>query len=45
MGAGAFAPAVVGAVADTAGFRLAFALLAGSLTVGAAVAVGLWVTQ
>ncbi|MFC7324818.1 MFS transporter [Halorubrum rutilum] len=44
MGAGAFAPAVVGAVADVAGFRPAFALLAGSMAAAALAAGGLWLT-
>lgn len=44
MGAGALAPAAVGVVADAAGFRLAFALLAGSMGLAAAVAAGLWAT-
>jgi len=44
MGAGALAPAAVGLVADAAGFRPAFALLAGSMGLAAAVAVGLWAT-
>ena len=43
-GAGALAPAAVGVVADAAGFRLAFALLAGSMGLAAAVAAGLWAT-
>lgn len=45
MGAGAFAPAVVGAIADRAGFRSAFAVLAGSLALAALIAAGLWVTR
>ncbi|WP_435072887.1 MFS transporter [Halorubrum sp. HHNYT27] len=45
MGAGALAPAVVGTVADTAGFRPAFALLAGSMALAAIVAAGLWLTE
>jgi MFS family permease len=45
MGAGAFAPAVVGAIADRVGFRPAFAVLAGSLALAALVAAGLWVTR
>ena len=45
MGAGAFAPAVVGAIADRAGFRPAFAVLAGSLALAALVAAGLWATR
>ena len=45
MGAGAFAPAVVGAIADRAGFRPAFAALAGSLALAALVAAGLWATR
>ena len=44
MGAGALAPAVVGFVADAVGFRPAFALLAGSMGLAAAVAAGLWAT-
>ena len=45
MGAGAVAPALVGGVADVAGFRPAFGLLAGSLALAALVAAGLWVTE
>ncbi|WP_418284255.1 MFS transporter [Halorubrum sp. DTA46] len=45
MGAGALAPAVVGTVADVAGFRPAFALLAGSMSLAAVVAAGLWLTE
>lgn len=45
MGAGALAPATVGAVADTAGFRVAFGLLAGALAIAAVVAAGLWLTE
>ena len=45
MGAGAFAPAVVGAIADRAGFRPAFAVLAGSLALAALVAASLWATR
>lgn len=44
MGAGAVAPALVGSVADVAGFRPAFGLLAGSLALAALVAAGLWAT-
>ena len=44
MGAGALAPGIVGAIADVAGFRPAFALLAGSMALAALVAVGLWAT-
>jgi MFS family permease len=45
MGAGALAPATVGAVADATGFRLAFGLLAGALALAAVVAAGLWATE
>ncbi|QUO47507.1 MULTISPECIES: MFS transporter [Halorubrum] len=45
MGAGALAPSAVGIVADAVGFRPAFALLAGSMGLAAAVAAGLWVTE
>mgnify|MGYP000474718435 CR=1 FL=1 len=45
MGAGALAPATVGAVADASGFRPAFGLLAGVLAVGALAAAGLWATE
>ena len=45
MGAGAIAPALVGGVADVAGFRPAFGLLAGSLALAALVAAGLWATE
>ena len=45
MGAGALAPATVGAVADASGFRPAFGLLAGALALAAAVATGLWATE
>ena len=45
MGAGALAPSAVGIVADAAGFRPAFALLAGSMGVAAVVAAGLWLTE
>ena len=45
MGAGALAPGVIGIVADVAGFRLAFALLAGSMALAALLAAGLWVTE
>ncbi|MEZ3168039.1 MFS transporter [Halorubrum ejinorense] len=45
MGGGALAPAAVGIVADAAGFRPAFALLAGSMGLAAVVAAGLWVTE
>ncbi|TKX76290.1 MFS transporter, partial [Halorubrum sp. SD626R] len=45
MGAGALAPSAVGVVADAAGFRPAFALLAVSMGVAAAVAAGLWLTE
>lgn len=45
MGAGAIAPAIVGTTADVAGFRPAFALLAGSMGMAALVAAGLWVTE
>ena len=44
MSAGAVAPAFVGALADAAGFRPAFALLAGSVGAAALVAAGLWAT-
>ena len=45
MGAGALAPGIVGATADVAGFRPAFALLAGSTAVAALVVAGLWATE
>jgi len=45
MGAGALAPATVGAVADASGFRPAFGLLAGALALAAVVAAGLWATE
>ena len=45
MGAGAFAPAVVGAIADRVGFRPAFAALAGSIALAALVATSLWLTR
>lgn len=45
MGAGALAPVVVGSIADVAGFRPAFALLAGSMGTAALVAGGLWLTE
>jgi len=45
MGAGAAAPVLVGGVADVAGFRSAFGLLAGSLALAAVVAAGLWATE
>ncbi|SDE97693.1 Sugar phosphate permease [Halorubrum xinjiangense] len=45
MGAGALAPSAVGIIADAVGFRPAFALLAGSMGLAAAVATGLWVTE
>jgi len=45
MGAGALAPATVGAIADASGFRSAFGLLAGALALAAVVAAGLWATE
>ncbi|WP_144799594.1 MFS transporter [Halorubrum depositum] len=45
MGAGALAPGIVGVVADTAGFRPAFGLLAVVLAVSAAGTVALWLTE
>ncbi|WP_066413985.1 MFS transporter [Halorubrum aethiopicum] len=45
MGAGALAPGIVGATADVAGFRPAFALLAGSVALAALAAAGLWITE
>lgn len=45
MGAGALAPGLVGGIADVAGFRPAFALLAGSMALAALVAGGLWATE
>ena len=45
MGAGALAPGIVGVVADTAGFRPAFGLLAAVLAVSAAGTVALWLTE
>ena len=44
MGAGALSPAAVGTIADVAGFRPAFGVLAGSLGLAAVVAAGLWAT-
>jgi len=43
MGAGAVAPAVVGYLSETAGFRAAFGLLATSLGSALVLAVGLWI--
>jgi len=45
MGAGALAPVVVGSIADVAGFRPAFALLAGSMGMAALVAGALWLIE
>jgi len=45
MGAGALAPATVGAIADASGFRPAFGLLAGALALAAVAAAGLWATE
>ncbi|WP_281194857.1 MFS transporter [Halorubrum sp. F4] len=45
MAAGALAPGIVGAIADVAGFRPAFALLAGSTALAAFVVAGLWMTE
>lgn len=45
MGAGAVAPAAVGAIADSAGFGAAFAVLSVSLAAATLVAVGLLVTE
>lgn len=45
MGAGALAPGVVGIIADVSNFRVAFGLLAMSMTVAALGAAGLWVTK
>ena len=45
MGAGAVAPAIVGVVAERAGFRPAFALLLAVLATALAIVLGLWVTQ
>jgi len=45
MGAGALSPAVVGAVSDIAGFRVAFGLLAVAVTGAAAITLGLLVTR
>ena len=45
MGAGALAPGIVGVIADVAGFRPAFALLAGSMALAALIAAGLWLTE
>jgi MFS family permease len=45
MGAGALAPGIVGATADVAGFRPAFALLAGAVALAALAAAGLWITE
>jgi MFS family permease len=45
MGAGALAPGAVGIVADAAGFRPAFTLLAASMGLAAVVAAGLWLTE
>ncbi|MFC5135721.1 MULTISPECIES: MFS transporter [Haloferacaceae] len=45
MAAGALAPGIVGTIADVAGFRPAFALLAGSTALAALVVTGLWATE
>jgi len=42
MGAGAVSPAIVGVLADAAGFRVAFGLLLATLGVALALAVTLW---
>jgi MFS family permease len=41
MGAGAVAPTIIGFIADTANFRVAFAFLAASMVVAAALSMGL----
>lgn len=43
MGAGAIAPAIVGFLSEAADFRVAFGLLAGTLTAATALAALLWV--
>ncbi|WP_306057944.1 MFS transporter [Natronococcus wangiae] len=45
MAAGAVAPAVVGVLSETAGFRLAFWLLAGSVTGAALLGAALWAVE
>jgi len=45
MSAGALSPLIVGVVADSSTFRVAFGLLAASMAVGAVGAVGLWLTE
>ena len=45
MGAGAVAPAIVGFTADISDFTVAFALLFGSLGIGALIGVGLLLTR
>jgi MFS family permease len=45
MVAGALSPGIVGAIADVAGFRPAFALLAGAVASSALVGAGLWATE
>jgi len=45
MGAGAVAPAVVGFVAEVAGFRIAFGVLFATLAASLAVTLVLWVTE
>ncbi|WP_256390588.1 MFS transporter [Natronoarchaeum rubrum] len=43
MGAGAISPAIVGFLSEAADFRIAFALLAGTLTAATALAALLWI--
>ncbi|WP_418282871.1 MFS transporter [Halorubrum sp. DTA98] len=45
MIAGAFAPGIVGIIADVFSFRVAFGLLAGALALAAVGAAALWVTE
>lgn len=45
MAAGAVAPATVGILSETVGFRAAFALLAAALAGATALAVGLWLVE
>ncbi|ESS02727.1 MAG: sugar phosphate permease [uncultured archaeon A07HR67] len=45
MVAGALSPGIVGGIADVAGFRPAFALLAGAVASSALVGAGLWATE
>ena len=45
MGAGAVAPAIVGHVSETAGFRPAFSLLAASVATATVLGIGLWIAE